>query len=148
VENAAAASFSTHDLPTFAAFWSGKDVEDRLAQGLVNADQAKKDLDLRRAVREAVIQTLRRHGRLGDSTDPLLVLRGLQAQMAAGDPLFVLVNIEDLWLSIEPQNRPGTTWRERPNWQTKAVHALEEFDSLPELRDTLAALDRAVRGPG
>jgi 4-alpha-glucanotransferase len=148
VENAAAASFSTHDLPTFAAFWSGKDVEDRLAQGLVNADQAKKDLDLRRAVREAVIQTLRRHGRLGDSTDPLLVLRGLQAQMAAGDPLFVLVNIEDLWLSIEPQNRPGTTWRERPNWQTKAVHALEEFDALPELRDTLAALDRAVRGQG
>ena len=62
-----------------------------------------------------------------------------------GEPLFVLANLEDFWLSPEPQNRPGTTWKQKPNWQTKAAYPLEAFDSVPQLRDTLRALDQAVR---
>jgi 4-alpha-glucanotransferase len=148
VENGAIASFSTHDLPTFAAYWIGKDVADRQAMGLVTDEKARQELERREAVRAAVVRSLRRNGRLGDVADPLLVLRGLLTQMAAGDPLLVLVNLEDLWLATEPQNRPGTTWHQRPNWQTKATYPLEEFDGLPELRETLAALDRAVRARG
>jgi 4-alpha-glucanotransferase len=57
----------------------------------------------------------------------------------------VMSNLEDLWLSNEPQNRPGTTWTQQPNWQTKAAHPLEALDGLPGLRETLRALDEAVR---
>ena len=78
--------------------------------------------------------------------DPKWVLRACLTHMAQyGEPLFVLTNLEDLWLTNEPQNRPGTTWMQKPNWQTKALHALEAFDAVPGLRDTLGALDQAVR---
>ena len=62
-----------------------------------------------------------------------------------GEPLFVMTNLEDLWLSTKPQNRPGTTWTQQPNWQTKAAHPLEELDELPGLRETLRALNEAVQ---
>ena len=92
------------------------------------------------------MEKLRQEGRLGGDEDPKLVLRACLTHMAQyGEPLFVLTNLEDLWLSPEPQNRPGTTWMQKPNWQTKAAHPLEAFDGLPGLRDTLRALDEAVR---
>jgi 4-alpha-glucanotransferase len=147
-EGGAVASLNTHDLPTFFAFWTGQDVADRRAQGLIDEATAVRDLKYRKEVRDAVVRFLRAAGRLGDSTDPRLVLRALLTAMAAGRPSLVLVNLEDLWLTPEPQNRPGTTWRERPNWQTRAAHPLEVFDALPELRETLRALDRAIRGHG
>ena len=145
------ASLNTHDLPTFGAFWLELDIEDRLSQGLISEEQAQRDREYRQNLRTAVLQRLRQNGRLGEAkdeeeADPLLVLRACLTQMAShGEPLFVLTNIEDFWLSPEPQNRPGTTWRQMPNWQTKAVHPLEAFDSLPMLHDTLRALDEAVR---
>jgi len=39
---------------------------------------------------------------------------------------------------------PGT-WREQPNWRRRAAHALEAFDRVPGLRETLAALNQAIR---
>ena len=147
VPGGSVASLNTHDLPTFGAFWTEQDIEDRLSQGLITEEQAQRDREYRQGLRTAVLRRLRENGRLGaEDDDPLAVLRACLAQMAAhGEPLFVLTNIEDFWLSPEPQNRPGTTWKQMPNWQTKAAHALEAFDSLPMLRESLRALDEAVR---
>jgi 4-alpha-glucanotransferase len=146
VPGGSVAGLNTHDLPTFAAFWSDEDIVDRHGQGLITEEEALKEQEYRRGLREAVLEKLRQEGRLGADEDPKLVLRACLTHMAQyGEPLFVLTNIEDLWLSTEPQNRPGTTWTQKPNWQTKAAHALEAFDSLPGLRETLRALDEAVR---
>ncbi len=144
------AGLNTHDLPTFAAFWEDIDIADRQSQGLITEEEAEKQREYRRELRTVVLEKLRQEGRLGaDEDDPRLVLRACLTHMAQyGEPLFVLTNLEDLWLSPEPQNRPGTTWRQKPNWQTKAAHPMEAFDGLPTLHDTLRALDEAVRSRG
>jgi len=146
VQAGSVASLNTHDLPTFAAFWLEKDIADRLSQGLISEDEARREREYRQGLRAAVLHRLRKEGRLGGDEDPRLVLRACLTHMASyGEPLFVLANLEDFWLSPEPQNRPGTTWKQKPNWQTKAAYPLEAFDSVPHLRDTLRALDQAVR---
>jgi 4-alpha-glucanotransferase len=45
--------------------------------------------------------------------------------MAAGPALLMLVDLEDLWLEREPQNRPGTG-PEMPNWRLRAAKTLDE----------------------
>jgi 4-alpha-glucanotransferase len=146
VPGGSVASLNSHDLPTFAAFWKDEDIADRQSQGLIDEETAHRERDYRRHLREAVLEKLRQEGRIGWDADVQWILRACLTHMAQyGEPLFVLSNLEDLWLSREPQNRPGTTWTQQPNWQTKATHSLEELDELPGLRDTLRALDEAVR---
>ena len=120
------------------------DIADRLSQGLISEDEARHEREYRRGLRAAVLEKLRQEGRLGGDEDPKLVLRACLTHMAQyGEPLFVLTNLEDFWLSPEPQNRPGTTWTQKPNWQTKAAHPLEAFDGLPR-----PARHAAGAGPG
>jgi 4-alpha-glucanotransferase len=70
------------------------------------------------------------------------VLRAFLLAQGGSDAGVVLVNAEDLWQALEPQNVPGT-WHERPNWRRKAAHALEEFAQVPGLEEALRALDRS-----
>ena len=139
----ALASLNTHDLPTFAAFWRELDLDARRDMGILDDAASKHERDWRNSIRLAVIRYLRQLGLLGEDTSLPLVLRGCLQVLAATDAGAVLANLEDLWQATEPQNVPGT-WRERPNWKRKALHGLEEFDRLPNVRDTLTELNRAV----
>jgi 4-alpha-glucanotransferase len=129
----AIASLNTHDMPTFAAFWNDFDLDSTNTQ----------ERERRHRTRQAVIQYLRRRGVLGEDAGLSPLLSACLQMLAATDAGAVLANLEDLWQETEPQNVPGT-WRERPNWQRKAAHGLEKFDQLPGVRDTLAALNRAI----
>lgn len=137
-------SLNTHDMPTFAAFWTGRDIQDRMAVGYLDENTSKQEAERRHHVREAVKQYLRRVGFLGDKDDLPEILRGCLQAIATTDVAFVLTNFEDLWQATQPQNVPGT-WREQPNWRSRAEFAFEVFDRVPGLRDTLAALDRVIR---
>ncbi len=139
----ALASLNTHDLPTFAAFWQELDLDDRRDMGMLDDATSKHERGRRNSIRQAVIRYLRQLGLLGEDVSLPLVLRGCLQVLAAMDAGAVLVNLEDLWQAPAPQNVPGT-WRERPNWKRKAAHSLEEFDRLPNVRDTLTALNRAI----
>jgi 4-alpha-glucanotransferase len=140
----AIASPNTHDMPTFAAFWSGLDVKDRQEMGLLDDEGVRNESDRRAAIRAGILRKLREAGWLAQDEDERSVLRAMLQYLAASDAQVVLANLEDLWGSTEPQNRPGT-WREKPNWQVKATHPLEAFDELPGFRSILRALDRATR---
>jgi 4-alpha-glucanotransferase len=138
----AIASMNTHDMPTFTAFWKDLDLDDRRAMGTLDDATNMQERERRQHIRQAVMQFLEKIGFLGEETSIPAILRGCLQMLAATDSDVVLANLEDLWQATEPQNVPGT-WRERPNWQHKAAHNLEEFDSLLDIRDTLAALNRA-----
>ena len=140
----AVASMNTHDMPTFTAFWRGLDIDDRQGLGLLDDNGVRYEQNRRRTIREAIIDCLRRSGLLGDAQDETAVLSGCLQYIACGEAGFVMATLEDLWKATEPQNVPGT-WREKPNWRRRAAHALEEFDKLPAVRETLLALDRAMR---
>jgi 4-alpha-glucanotransferase len=72
------------------------------------------------------------------------VLRALLRYFARGPSQVVLANLEDLWQAKDPQNVPGTS-TERPNWQRKAAHSLEELEHVPGLVETLRGLDQTLR---
>jgi 4-alpha-glucanotransferase len=111
------ASVNTHDMPTFAGFWSGKDVGDRVEQELLDEQGARRERATREAMREQLTRFLKARGLLrSDASDTLGVLDAVLAFLAGSDAELVLVNLEDLWLECEPQNVPGLpdkSWRRR-----------------------------------
>jgi 4-alpha-glucanotransferase len=122
---ASLASANTHDTPTFAAFW-------RDADG---------------ALRDALVHYLVQRGRLPATGEPGSgdVLRASLDELAEGDVETVLVNIEDLWGELEPQNVPGTSGADALNWRRRARHGLEQMFELAEVRDALRHID-GLRG--
>jgi len=96
------ASLDTHDLPPFASWWAGLDIDDRLHQGVLRADDARAQQAARADLRSAVASAL------GRAATPALALRALLGSLARGPARLVMVDLEDLWLEREPQNRPGT----------------------------------------
>ncbi|MBI4278705.1 MAG: 4-alpha-glucanotransferase [Armatimonadetes bacterium] len=150
VREDAVASVNTHDTATFAGFWDGLDIDDRLDLGLLDETGAAGVRQHREATRRALVEFLAREGRLQGAAAALHgvpsldVLRACLAHLAAGPAGLVLVNLEDLWGEPRPQNVPGT-WQERPNWRRKAGYAFEEFCRMPEVVETLREMARLRR---
>lgn len=140
------ASLNTHDMPTFAAFWQGAGIDDRLALGLLCAEEAEAEHSKLAKLRGGVIAYLRgRRLLVARHSGPAAVQRALLLAMGEGKARIVLANLEDLWLETEPQNVPGTN-QERPNWRRKSRYSLEEMRQLDEVTEPLLALDAARRG--
>jgi 4-alpha-glucanotransferase len=118
---ASLASVNTHDTPPFAAFWRDADAH----------------------LREAVVADLRSRGRLAgdDEPDAVAVARTCLAELATGNAETLLVNLEDLWGELEPQNVPGTSGEGARNWGRRARYGLEQMLELPGVRDVLGHLD-------
>jgi len=142
------ASLNTHDTPTFAGFWTGLDIEDRVRLGLLDNASARREMGCRCATREAVTAFLRDAGFLTClPADPKAVLQALLAFLSSNPTKLVLINLEDLWLESAPQNVPGTT-TERPNWQQKCDYAFETFSRLPEVTEVLRQVNRIRKEKG
>lgn len=137
------ASLNTHDMPPFMAYWKGLDIEDRRKLGLLNARGARLEHKNRRVLERALKRWLARLGWLDSaSASPAAFLKACLAFLSASAGRVVLINIEDLWQEIHPQNVPGTQ-HERPNWRRKTRHSLETLCEMPSVLDVL----RQVGGP-
>jgi 4-alpha-glucanotransferase len=147
VPASAAASLDTHDTPTFAAFWQGQDVAERLEAGDLDAGQAEAESARRAELRRAVIGYLARRG-VTDPSDPddaHAALYGLLRYVGDSKAGLVLVALEDLWLELMPQNRPG---RDDPgNWRRRMRRELATIMEAEDVVGPLKELDR-VRHSG
>jgi 4-alpha-glucanotransferase len=76
--------------------------------------------------------------------NPLDVFIQLTKFLAESEASAVLVNAEDLWLSPDPQNVPGT-WKERPNWSRKAQYPLGHWGSLSDVSRIVKALQSVLK---
>jgi 4-alpha-glucanotransferase len=142
VPDGTVASLDTHDTATFAGFWNGDDIQDRLALGLLSPSETDKQCRDRAASCEALTAYLKARGWLeGDAPQPLAVLRAWLCYLANGNADLVLINLEDLWLEPLPQNVPGT-WEERPNWKRKAQFSLERIHQMDSVADILKTIDQ------
>jgi 4-alpha-glucanotransferase len=127
------ACLDTHDTATFAAYWR----------------------DLPERERAALVSALTRGGHLDDvGGNPVSegdVLAALLSYLGASRSEVVLVNAEDLWLETVPQNVPGTSSDERPNFRRRLVRSIDDLEQLeadaPE-RLILARLDDRRRARG
>jgi 4-alpha-glucanotransferase len=115
----AAASTTTHDLPTLAGFSSGRDIEARRAAGLIDDEAYRAQFASREEETRRLQQALRD---AGFADDPIGFL--LSTPCALG-----IVNQEDLTGETEQQNLPGSTWQ-YPNWRRKMKVMVEDFGSL------------------
>ncbi len=130
------ASLNTHDTPTLAGFCLGRDIDERVAAGLLDSQAAEGILRDRReaiAVLDAALglppdAPVVSRERLEKWLDLLL---GSAAEMVA-------VALEDLWLEEAPQNVPGRT--DLPNWRRKLRYHLDTLP--PETLATLAGIAR------
>ena len=136
------ASINTHDMSPFAAFWEDRDIQDRGGLGLLGEVDAQREMEHRRAIKEALVSFLQRKGWLGESgAGSQAVLRAVLAFLSASPARVVLVNLEDLWQEVLPQNIPGTV-EEAPNWRRKARYTHDVFCRLPQVVDTLREVNR------
>lgn len=140
------ASVNTHDMPTFASFWGGKDIEERVALGLLDGKGRTEEKARRNALKRSLLSFFRGNGRLAESAlGAERTLSACLAHLAESPAGTVVVNLEDLFGETEPQNMPGT-WRERPNWRRKARYSLERLRDLPRVDRVLREVDRIRRG--
>jgi 4-alpha-glucanotransferase len=138
------AGLNTHDTATFMAFWQAKDIDDRVALGLLDETVAHDEQRYRAAQRAALCAFLRTRGLLDGADSAAAVLEGWLKYLAAEPDEFLQINLEDLWLEPSPQNVPGT-WMERPNWQRRAHHSLEELRRMDSLKKFLLSISD-IRG--
>jgi 4-alpha-glucanotransferase len=136
------ASFGTHDLPTFASFWQGDDLEERVRFGVLTPEREPVERAQREKAKAALVRYLRRGGLLGAEVDIAAIYRACLALLATSPAERVLVNLEDLWQESRPQNVPGTMSDKHPNWRRRARYALEEHDAAPGVEEALETLRR------
>lgn len=115
----AAVSTTTHDLPTLAGFFSGRDIEARKAAGLVDENAYQQQWAARREDIGKAEEALANAGCPNDALDFVL----------STPTTIAIVNQEDLTGETEQQNLPATTWQ-YPNWQRKMRVKVEDFDSI------------------
>ena len=139
------ASLNTHDTPTFMSFWSGADIDDRLDLSLIGSEQAEAEHRARAAQRSAL--AARFGAASADEDAAATVFRAWLETLAAEAQEFLLINLEDLWLEMLPQNVPGT-WQERPNWQRKCRYPLEKLSATPEFVEVLRRIGDIRRAIG
>jgi 4-alpha-glucanotransferase len=137
------ASAGTHDLPTIAGYWSGRDIEAQATAGIkseVSADDAiaRRAEDKRRLV-EALVRAgvLAEPGNMPDGTTLRDAVHVFLSQSAA--QLFA-AQLDDLLGEIMQLNLPGTV-DTYPNWRRKLHVSLED----PAFMQALSGLGRMAR---
>jgi 4-alpha-glucanotransferase len=137
-------SATTHDLPTLAGFWLGRDIDARRDAGLLPDESAYQNMRADRArEKQKLLDLLWELKLLPDwfprdaSQVPELVgeLHNAIVGFLASTPSKLMVlNQEDLLKQAEQQNLPGSTI-EYPNWRRKMKCTVEELWTSGEIRD-------------
>ena len=141
----AVASLNTHDMPTFASFWTGRDLQQRIEWGLLDEEGARDEQETRRRIRQQAVKELGLAGipDVAGAGGAAAALRAWLERLAASDSALLLVNLEDLWGELQPQNVPGT--QGNGNWRRRARLTLEELDRTPAVTRTIESIDRLRR---
>jgi 4-alpha-glucanotransferase len=146
VPSRSVASINTHDMPPFAAYWQGFDIEQRMELGLLDRATSRHERKEREFLKRALVKFLQRRGfAQPGSDDPKAILIAILAFLSASQAQLILVNLEDLWLETEAQNMPGTS-DECPNWRRKSRYPVETLFRMPEVVDILQEVDRLRKG--
>ncbi|WP_294173717.1 glycogen debranching protein GlgX [uncultured Sphingomonas sp.] len=116
------ACLTSHDLPTFAGWWSGADIREREDLGLLR-DRAAAD-SVRASEKEALLATTAHND--GQADDLATITVEVHSALAAGNSALVMVQAEELALEERAVNVPGTTV-ERPNWRRRLKLTIEQL---------------------
>ena len=136
----AAASISTHDLPTALGFLRGEHVRARAELGLLNDEAA--EWKQARAERAELVALLRAEGLLsGDSAEPSeeQIVVAMHALLARTPCRLLLASPYDVVGELRQPNLPGTV-EQYPNWRLPLPVTLEQLQRDPRVNRVLKAL--------
>ena len=133
-------SVSTHDLPTLAGFWCGRDIQTRRDIGELDETADREFQQDRGHHKQKIVERLVQDGffpesaaqaAIDSSTLPEDLHEGVLRFLFSTPSALVIISQEDLFLDERQQNFPGTTWQ-NPNWVTKMRYSVEELTTDPE----------------
>jgi 4-alpha-glucanotransferase len=127
----AMAAITTHDLPTTAGLWTGRDVELQREAGLEPNSEGTAEIRER----------LRRLTGVEDAAAPDEVTLRTYERLATAPSQLLTATLEDAAGALERPNLPGTV-DERPNWRLPLPLSLEELERSALARDIASALGR------
>ena len=133
----------THDTPTVAGWWRGRDLDwaDRLGRLPVGVDrqQAERIRDWDRGLLWSTIG----EGSRPDPEDPGPAVQAAMKHVGKSPALRAIAPVEDLLAQTEQPNLPGTT-SEHPNWRQRQTAPLGELLCEPQTLERVSAIaDRA-----
>jgi 4-alpha-glucanotransferase len=140
-----AACAATHDLPTLAGYWEGRDVALRLELGIATETEAENGRREREEERRLLFQALKDkglvdHGEALPVTMTQSLLNAIHAYIASSAAALFLAQLDDLSGEKDPINVPGTVDL-YPNWRRKLHHALDD----PALKAQIDMLESLCR---
>jgi (1->4)-alpha-D-glucan 1-alpha-D-glucosylmutase len=154
LEPQAVVAASTHDLPTLAGFWQGRDLEQRRELGLFAEEREYEEQLLARTSDRARLFLALEHAGLlpaESAADPVAVpeltpahLCAIQVYLARAPSKLLLIQTADLLGEAEQVNLPGSG-DAYPNWRRRHPLELEAWPEQPQILALLAAV-RAERG--
>lgn len=130
----ALASFGTHDTPTFAGYWKGRDIEERMRLGQFNEQETGWARDGRAWDRHKLLCALRDGGVLPAGADvdhpqkdvDVALTAAVHALLAQSAAELCAVQIDDALMSERQPNFPGTI-DEYPNWRVPMACTVDEL---------------------
>jgi 4-alpha-glucanotransferase len=137
----ALATANTHDMPTIAGFWEGRDIEVRSDVGLIaseaDAERAREDRETDRA---ALLRRLRAEKLIprGQAPETPAELRGaVHAFLCRTPSQLVGLSLDDLAGEVEPVNVPGVGADKYPSWTRKMRLDLATITASDDVRTAL-----------
>ncbi|UVH54959.1 malto-oligosyltrehalose synthase [Variovorax paradoxus] len=148
---AALVAISTHDLATFAGWWTADDLRERLALGLFPdpaifdkqlMDRAQERIELMQALQQAGLVSRDEVAQAAGLAMPSArIVEAVHAFLAAAPSALMMVQLEDVAGVVAQANMPGTV-DEHPNWRRKlpgSVAALAGGERMRGLGEALRA---------
>lgn len=135
----AVATFNTHDLSTFRGWMTGHDLQVKRGIGVDPGEDDGARHWAQQKLREAL-----QHRAPDFAPDDFAAVA---AYLGASPSLLVCVAIEDILGVADQINIPGTV-TQHPNWRRKLPVALEDMESIAELRRVSEAFAKTGRAGG
>ena len=135
-------SVTTHDLPTLAGFWLGRDIQVRHSAGLLPEDVYQRMLEDRAREKQRILDVLNELHLLPEwvsrNAQDIPELTGeihnaIVGFLCSTPSKLMVLNQEDLLKETEQQNLPGTT-DQYPNWRRKMRCTVEELWTSPDVQ--------------
>ncbi len=130
------ACVSTHDLPTLAGWWTGREIEERRSLGSFTPEEADRAEAERALERVKLAEAIGRPGLAEQGETGVELAAGIHGFVAATPAMLVMAQAEDLVGETVAVNLPGTD-TERPNWRRRLAVDVTDMLDTPLARQSL-----------
>lgn len=148
-ERRSLATATTHDMPTIAGHWKGRDIELREKVGMLTSpEEREKAENQRRHERWMLVQRLIAEGLLPNYSEPpneLELRRAVHEFLCRTPAALVGLSLDDLVGEVEPVNVPGVGSDRFVSWTRRLSPTLEEITVDPSVRHAMACAGRGAR---